>query len=389
MSFFVSAGLGRLGIAMTSLSLVWLVHEATGSFLQAGIVTGAFALCEAIVGPLLARLVDRYGQSKVLPAQVTVHLCLVVTLVLAARWAADVPVLVILAGGVGATIPQFGALSAARWSFLLRDTPSTLQRAFSLESIANGTVFLIGPVVVSILGASGLAVVSQLAAGGLIFVGGVSLALLVGTAPPTAAGRHTRARRARAFGQAVVALILMNLAIGAYFGSIQVSVTGFAVTAGQEGLAAVVFLVGSCAGLFGAFVYGRITFKGGPANRTVVLASIFAALTALLLLATNIPTLLPIVLVTELLVPPLLVNLSVLMERVADPNALTQAFTWANSASAAGAAVAASIAGALLDAHGRSGGFYVVIAGALLLAILAIVSRPAAMRALRERTGVE
>lgn len=379
-SFFVAACVGRVGIAMTSLSLVWLVHQSTGSFLQAGAVTGAFALSEALVGPLIARFVDRQGQRAVLPIQVMSHLAAVVILVLLASTGSGLIPLVCMAVLAGASIPQFGALSAARWSYTLRDHPEkTLQSAFSLESIANGSAFLIGPVIVSALGAAHLAAVSQAAAAAMIAIGGLTLASARLTEPPPTPGRSTAGGAAghvrTRLGSAVIILVLMNLAVGIYFGSVQVSVTGFGVALGEERLVAVIFLVGSVGGLVGAFVYGKMRFRSGPHKRLLWLSIVFAGVTALLLAAGDVATLLPVVLVTELFIPPILVNLGVLMERCAPSGALTQAFTWANSFSAAGAAAASSLAGLLLDSQGSKGGFVVVVAGALLLGVLAVSGR--------------
>jgi len=38
-AFFLTATVGRVGIAMTSLGIVWLVHARTGSYATAGLVT--------------------------------------------------------------------------------------------------------------------------------------------------------------------------------------------------------------------------------------------------------------------------------------------------------------------------------------------------------------
>ncbi|MET7597865.1 hypothetical protein ABZS84_22805 [Streptomyces sp. NPDC005481] len=72
-AFFLSASLGRVGIAMTSLSIVWLVQRHTDTFTSAGLVTGAFAVADAVPAPQLARLVDRFGQTRVLPPTLFAH----------------------------------------------------------------------------------------------------------------------------------------------------------------------------------------------------------------------------------------------------------------------------------------------------------------------------
>jgi len=87
------------------------------------------------------------------------------------------------------------------------------------------------------------------------------------------------------------------------------------------------------------------------------------------------------VVVTEVAVPPTLVLLNVLTEKAVHPAALTQAFTWNNSASAAGSAVAASLAGRVADAWGASAALAQAPAAGLVLLGLALVLSLAARQA--------
>lgn len=116
-AFFLSAALGRVGIAMTGIGLVWLLHARTGS----------------------------YG--------------------------------------------KLGALSGARWAHLLRDgRDDELPTAFSLESLANASAFLLGPVLVTALGAAGAAPLASALATALVLGGGGALTLQTRTAPVLPAG---------------------------------------------------------------------------------------------------------------------------------------------------------------------------------------------------------
>ena len=65
---------------MTSLGIVWLVHARTGSYATAGLVTGGFAVAQAVSGPQLARLTDRFGQTRVLPPVLLAHAAAVAAL---------------------------------------------------------------------------------------------------------------------------------------------------------------------------------------------------------------------------------------------------------------------------------------------------------------------
>jgi hypothetical protein len=175
--FFLTAAVGRIGIAMTSLGIVWLVHARTGSYATAGLVTGGFAVAQAAAGPQLARLTDRFGQTRALPPVLLAHAAAVA--VLLALVSAGTPDWLMTGGGVlvGATIPQLGALSAARWAALLHDERSAaLPTAFALESVVNELAYLAGPVLVSVLGTSGYPTAGTLLAAVLVVAGGLCFA---------------------------------------------------------------------------------------------------------------------------------------------------------------------------------------------------------------------
>ena len=59
--------IGRLSIAAEPLSTVLLVHGTTGSFAAAGAVMGAYSIAAAIGLPIQGRLMDRVGQTRVIP----------------------------------------------------------------------------------------------------------------------------------------------------------------------------------------------------------------------------------------------------------------------------------------------------------------------------------
>ncbi|MFB7511284.1 MFS transporter, partial [Streptomyces broussonetiae] len=183
-AFFLPASLGRVGVAMTSLGIVWLVHSHTGTFAAAGLVGGGFAVSEALAAPQLARLVDRFGQTRVLPPSLLAHALAVAVLV--SLIAADASDALLVLGGVlvGASVPQLAAMSAARWAALLRTGRSAeLPTAFALESVSNAVGYLVGPTLISALAASGHPVVGTVLAVSLSVVGGLLLAAQRGSAP--------------------------------------------------------------------------------------------------------------------------------------------------------------------------------------------------------------
>ncbi len=384
-AFFFAAAGGRIGIAMTSLGILWLVHARTGSYALAGLVTGGFALAEALVGPQLARLIDHFGQTRVLPLALLAHSMAVVALLALTK--ASTPGWLMAVGGVlvGATIPQYGALSAARWSALLRAGQDTaLPAAFSLEALSNGLAYLIGPVLVSTVAASGYAERGTVLAAGLVVTGGLALAAQRRSAPPPAFGDTERRRTSHTLlAPAFVVLIGINLAVGIYFGAMQVSVAAFAVQHGAAEAAAPLYAVSSSSGLLAGWLYGLRRWRAAPAAQ---LAAVTAglALACLPLLVADSPLRLGIALaVVGMAIPPILVLCSVLAEASVHRTVLTQAFAWLNSASAAGSAGAATIAGRSMDAFGARAGFAVALTAAVAMCAFAMVG----VRALRGPEG--
>jgi predicted MFS family arabinose efflux permease len=377
-AFFGTAAVGRVGIAMSGLSLVWLVHARTGSYGTAGLATAGFAVAEALVGPQLARLIDQFGQTRVLPFSLLAH-GLAVACVLSA---ASPALLVASAACAGAAVPQLGSLSAARWAYLLRGERSgELPAAFSLESLANATAFLIVPVLAAALGAAGDAAAGSALAAALIVGAGGVLAAQRRTAPrpdrrPAGDAGAERALLRPAF----VLIALLNLAIGLYFGTIGISVSAFAARHGVPGAAAPVLAAASLSGLLSGWCYGRRRHRA-PAHQQLVIASAYLAGAGLLLpLAPSAIWLGLAVALTEVAVPPTLVLLSVLTEKAVRRTALTQAFTWNNSASAAGSALAATLAGRAADHLGTSAAFALAPAAGLTLLVLAVAARHQARR---------
>jgi hypothetical protein len=174
----------------------------------------------------------------------------------------------------------------------------------------------------------------------------------------------------------------VNLAIGGFFGAMQISVTAFAVEHGAAGTAAVLFTVSSCASLLSGWLYGLRRWQTAPRVQLTVAAA-GLALGCLPLLAARSPVELGFgVALTGLTIPLNLVLCSVLAEAAVHRTVLTQAFVWLNSASAAGSAGAAAAAGWAVGGFGAHAGFAAAATAAGVMAVLAV----AGQGALRART---
>jgi hypothetical protein len=177
-----------------------------------------------------------------------------------------------------------------------------------------------------------------------------------------------------------VILAGMNLAVGCFFGAMQISVTAFALEHGAASEAAALFTVSSCASLLAGWLYGLRHWRT-PARIQLAMVAPALAASCLPLLAAGSPVELGFELaLTGLAIPPLLVLCTVLAESAVHRSVLTQAFVWLNSASAAGSAGAAAAVGWAVNSYGAHSGFAVAGLAAGTMALLAL----AGLRALRD-----
>lgn len=375
-AFFLAAAPARLGVAMAGLGIVWLVHAETGSFGTAGLVTGAFAVAETLVGPQTARLMDRYGQPRVLVPLLCAHAVAVALLVVLTLAGTSAPWLAAAGLAAGASVPQIGALSAARWSALLHGRPE-LAPAFALETFGNEAAFLLGPALAVLAANRVHPAAGTVLAGALVVGAGLVFATLRGTAPapimePTRVRTATRDQGPGLLHRNFATLLAVNLSLGVFFGSTQVSVSAFAEAHHAASTAGLLYGLMSVTSLLAGLAYGRLRGGTPPAAQLPLIIAFLACASLLPLLAGALWQLGLALLLAGAGVAPCIIVSSTLVESAVHRSVLTQAFTWTNSASAAGIAVSAAVAGHLVDGPGGPrAGFTVPV---LVLAATAVAT---------------
>ena len=373
-AFFAAALPVRLGSAMQGLGLVLLVHGGTGSFGAAGLVSGAFSLASALVSPRLARVMDRVGQPRVLLPCLAVYGPAMGLVLLTAGGRGTLPVTAGCAAVAGAAAPQIGALTAARWSALLRGDPA-LATAFTLESLGNDLTFLLGPALLGVVGALASPAAAMGLAWLLVLGGGLAFAFQKRSVPAPApvAARPARRTREWLLRPASAVLVCVNLVIGVFFGTMQVSVSAFAQAHGSAAVAGPVYSAMSVASLVSGLGFGLMAPR---LSRAVLLAwaLLYIGAACLLPMAAGSPLGLACALgAVGLGVSPALVLSAVLAETVYPHHVLTEAFTWLTSVSVAGGALATTVAGRVVDGHGATWGF-ALAAGATLAAVPVVLA---------------
>lgn len=351
LSFFSAAAIARLGVAMTGLGLLFTVTGATGSFATAGTATGLFALAEAVAGPQLARLFDRYGQTRILPLAVMTHAGAIGAVLLAAS-AGHTVVGLAAAAVAGATVPQPAALSAARWTHLLADRHQ-LRTAFSLEAAVNDLVFMVAPPIVTL--ASGLIFpwIGSVLAAGLLVVGSLVLAMQRQTAPPSGSPRRTRKNTDKSLtSRRFLATLGVNLGLGCFFGAVPLLVTAYAAANGYSAAAGGVLALSSVASLFAGLAYGANHRRIRPEHVHVGASAALVIAVAIAAAWLSLPGLCLMLILGGAAVAPLIASSSQIVETSVGRDDLTQGFTWMNTASAVGIAATGALVGVVIETAG-------------------------------------
>ena len=358
---------GRLTLGMTSLALLLLVRETSGSYAVAGLVSGAYALSFGVLGPALARLADRTGPVQALRITAVLHPALLVAVVVTASSDVPLPVLLLPTVIAGATVPPHGPVMRALWADAL--SGPALAAAYSLESVVVELCFVLGPLLVASLTAALGPSAPVLASAALAGAG----ALWLSATPRVRAVRPQHERHGSRFGPlsspAVRALLLTVAAVGATFGAVEVAVPAFVEKQGARvSSAGVLLAVWSLGSVVGGLLYGGLDLRTPHRSQLPVLVTALAAGTALPLLATGTTALGATLFAFGLTVAPFSACNSVLLGQAAPPGTVTEAFAWNTSMVFGGAALASSLSGVLVERSGPTAAL-VVTAGAGVLAL--------------------
>ncbi|MFD7405387.1 MFS transporter [Streptomyces sp. NPDC059866] len=365
---FSAAGLlGRMPLSMMGIGVVTMVSQLTGRYGLAGALSATIALAAAVAGPQVSRLVDQYGQRRVLRPATLIALLGAAGLLLAAHYRWPDWLLFVFCVAIGC-VPSIGAMIRARWAALYRGTPQ-LHTAYSFESVVDEICFIFGPIISIGLSTAWFPEAGPLLAACFLAAGVFWLTAQRATEPvPHPRERHGGGSALRSPGLQV--LVTTFVATGAIFGAVDVVTVAFAEEQGHKGAASVVLAVyalGSCAA--GA-VFGLLHFKGAPEPRWLLGVCAMAVSMIPLLLVGNLPFLAVALFVAGLSIAPTMITTMSLIEEHVPRAQLTEGMTWVSTGLAVGVALGSSVAGWVIDAAGARSGYGVpAVAGAVAVAV--------------------
>jgi MFS family permease len=357
-------------LSMTGLGIVLLVSAQTGSFGRAGLIVAASTVTGAVTQPWWGRLIDRLGQARVLVTAglvCNVSLSLLVTSVLL-----DLPLLVALAAavGTGAGFTSAGSCVRSRWSYRLDGSP-LLGTAFALETVVDECVYIIGPVLVTVLAtvvhpAAGLAVCVLLG-----LAGALALAQLRDTEPPVGTTAESLAVTPLLPRSLLVPVVLASASLGAIFGGMELVVVAFATDAGAPAYAGISLTAWATTSLLAGVLTGTISWKASPVRRFQNGACLLAASMIPLPFADRPAVVTGLLLLSGFAVAPTLIALVALAQAAVPASRLNEALGWASMGTTTGVAIGAAGLGYVVDQLGPRAGFWGLVGIGGLLMVLA------------------
>ncbi|HET6508161.1 MAG TPA: MFS transporter [Baekduia sp.] len=356
---------GRLPLGMT-LAMLLLVRDLTGAFGTAGAVVGAYGVAAAVGGPLLGRLVDRFGQARVLVPCAAGNAIALVALVVAARADAPPVVLVALGALVGAVQPPISACVRVIWPELVAE-PHAREAAFALDATVQELVWSSGPLLVggTIALASPSAAVLAMAA---VSLGG-TLWFVSSPAVRARGGHGTRTRGAGALTAPGLRLLLFgSFGAGIGMGSIEVGLPGVAHDLHAAGASGALLALSSMGSLTAGVLFGMRAWRSSLEVRLAALLVVAAVVLAPLTLIATLAEALVLAYVSGFCWAPLLSCTYALIGRLSPPGAMTEAFTWNGAAVGGGIAAGVAAGGPLVDAGGGGAAIVLGIVACLIAA---------------------
>jgi MFS family permease len=371
---FSTAGfIARLPISMVGIGVLMYVEAERGSYAIAGAVSGSIAIASAIGGPLSSRLIDKLGQHRVLPIQILIITICSIALVLLIPSSVPAPYLFIFSIGSGIAYPSIGALVRSRWTALLVSGPILLT-AFSIESIIDELIFIVGPTIAATTSVKIHPAAPQVIATFLLAGGGLWLASMRNSEPPINAHLGKRGKPV-IFQNGLIYLWAVHIASGIFFGAIETSIIAFTKIAGEPIYAGIVIALWSFGSLVGGIVYGGVQFKSPLHKHLIVVSFLLVPATAAMVFVNSIFMLALLTIAAGIGVSPLLIASAAITQRRSPVGRTTEAIATMYSGIGLGFAFALAMAGWLIDNRGTDYSFALGALAALVTFAITIIGR--------------
>ncbi|GAA2000842.1 MFS transporter [Catenulispora subtropica] len=372
----LSGVVGRFPIAMRSIACLMLISAVTGSLGDAGAVAAAMLVAQGVVSPVYGRLADRHSQRRVLLAACGAHAVTMAALITAIELRAPLWVTAGAAVATGCSSVSFSSFMRARWAAFAE--AGALRTAYALESMLDETIYLLGPLLVTVLitevhPSAGLVACAVLTTGGSVAVA------LHRRSEPFRSDPETGPRgpeRAIAVS-GVRVLTLAYAGMGFLLGAVEVTMIAFARERSAPALGGVFVSLTAVGSLAAGLVFGAVDWKLSQARLLIAGTFLLTAGVVPLVFAPDFPVMGVLAVVAGIAISPALIAGSTLLEAVAPKASLSEAFSWLTSAGAIGIASGTAVGGRLADHGGFGRAAWAAVGGGIVALLVVAAGQPA------------
>ena len=366
----------RFPIGINALALILYLREQTGSYAVAGIVAGGLAAGSGVGAPVQGRLVDRFGQRRVLVPLGFVHAVALGSVVALTELGAPTAVLLACSLAAGFAIPPTSAVLRSMWPDLLRDRPELMAAAYALDSVTTELIFIAGPLLTALIAAAMSPAAALIISAASVMIGTIAFTAQAPSRAirPDHEARAAAGRLGALASPGVRSLVLTSLPAGIGIGICEVTLPAFSDAEGSRELAGVLLAVWSIGSAAGGLAFGAwhrrprcsgCTSPSPRCSRSPCCRSPPPAGPVMALL----------VLPAGMFIAPLLATRNELIGWVAPAGSKTEAYTWPVTAFVGGISIGSAMAGGIVEASSWRLAFLVAAGAAAVGAVVAFSRR--------------
>jgi hypothetical protein len=379
LSLFAVSCVARLPMGALGLLLVLHTQQLTGSYAKGGLASGAYALALGVSNPLLARVVDRRGQTVVLRTGAPLAAAAIVALALLPD-GAPLGAILALAAAAGISQPPIGACMRTLWPELLPDDRDARHSAYSLEGVVIEVVYICGPLAIVAGIGSWSAPAAMVACAGFILAGDLTF-----SANPVSRAWRPHPEREDARGGAlrgggVRVLVGVFALCGLAVGAVEVTVPAALDGMGHRNLTGLLLGAWGLGSMLAGIAVARAGAAAEPARRLALLLGAWGIAHAAIGAAGAPLTLTLLLFVAGATIAPTIVVANGMLDGLALPGTLTEAFTWTATGMVAGAAAGSALAGALVEAASPGVAMAMLGGGGVLAGLLVRAAATSSLR---------
>jgi MFS family permease len=353
----------RLPNGMLSLAYLLHIEHISHSYGAAGLVLAATSIGQAVAGPLTSRWMGVWGMRRVLVLTMIVCAAAIGTIALAPPLPIAFYMVLGLIGGLSTPPIQ----PAVRTIYPKMVNSRQLTPLFSLDASAQEVIWVVGPVITTLIAtqiSTALAILVALAfllGGGIWFI----------ASPEVGSVRIPRSKRNLGVVLAKPAVLLATVTGFLLIGACSAIEAGVVATFGNHspdsGIVLAIFSIGS---LIGGLSFGHLPIGPWALGRRILVVFVGMALAAGSL---NFWWLAAMLLIAGIGIAPALAVMFAIVSASVRFSETAEAYGWVGTGQLIGAALGSAVAGFLIDRFHAPGAFWVAAGLAALGFIIPLI----------------